>query len=118
PLRWRDKGDGSAQEAVMDIAYRVLRNADDEIFGVFVEGHRVETDVDASTLLSNREREVLSLAAAGKTASETAIILSISKRTCETHIYSAARKLDTSNTTQTVVQAILRGELHLDAPLP
>ena len=59
--------------------------------------------------LTSREREVLHWAASGKTFEEIGIILGISRRTVEAHIYNAMKKLDVYNTPQAVAKAILLG---------
>jgi LuxR family quorum sensing-dependent transcriptional regulator len=56
--------------------------------------------------LTPREREVLWWAAQGKSASEVAEILHISKRTVEEHTQNAIRKLGTDNRTQAVAIAL------------
>jgi DNA-binding CsgD family transcriptional regulator len=62
-----------------------------------------------TTQLSLREREVLYWAASGKTFEETGMILGISRKTVEAHMYKAMRKLDVYNTPQAVTKAILLG---------
>jgi LuxR family quorum sensing-dependent transcriptional regulator len=59
-----------------------------------------------SDLLTPREREALSWAAAGKSAGETSEILGITERTVTAHIVSACQKLGAANKTQAVVRAI------------
>lgn len=59
--------------------------------------------------LTDRERDCLGWAARGKSASETAEILSASTRTVEHHIASAIAKLGASNRTQAVVLALRHG---------
>ena len=63
--------------------------------------------------LSPREREVVSWLANGKTAEEIASILDLSPRTVEYHIANAGMKLNTSNRTHTVVEAIRRNQIQL-----
>ena len=60
-------------------------------------------------LLTNRERECLSLAAIGKTDWEVGEILSISGNTVHTHIENAKRKLKTTTRVHAVVTAIQQG---------
>jgi LuxR family transcriptional regulator, quorum-sensing system regulator BjaR1 len=64
--------------------------------------------------LTQREREVLAWAAAGKSAWETSTILGISEATVITHLENTRRKLHVANTTQAVVAALQSGELPLD----
>lgn len=61
--------------------------------------------------LSGRETECLYWTAAGKTASETAQIMCISRRTIEFHLASAIRKLNASNKIQAAVIAARLGLL-------
>ncbi|WP_350333105.1 helix-turn-helix transcriptional regulator [Coralliovum pocilloporae] len=63
--------------------------------------------------LSTRERRVLELTARGKTAADIADLLSISQRTVHAHLQNASGKLDASNKTQTVVEAIRYGQIVL-----
>lgn len=56
--------------------------------------------------LTDRERDVLSWAARGKTMEETSDILYISADTVQTHLMNAQRKLSASNKTHAVAQAI------------
>jgi LuxR family transcriptional regulator, quorum-sensing system regulator BjaR1 len=64
--------------------------------------------------LSTRERKVLELTATGKTAQEIAELLNISQRTVHAHLQNAGEKLDASNKTQTVVEALRYGQITLD----
>ena len=56
--------------------------------------------------LTDREREVLSWAAMGKTVQDTADILAISADTVETHIRTCMKKLHANNKTHAVARAI------------
>ena len=56
--------------------------------------------------LSERERDVLRWTAAGKTSSETGLILGISARTVNYHMTSILLKLNAVNKTQAVVKAV------------
>jgi DNA-binding NarL/FixJ family response regulator len=64
--------------------------------------------------LSNREREVLHLAAHGHTNTEIAERLCISRRTVETHRANAMRKLNLNNQTDLLRYALQRGILPPD----
>jgi LuxR family transcriptional regulator, quorum-sensing system regulator BjaR1 len=57
-------------------------------------------------LLTDRERDVLTWAARGKTVLETATILGISENTIETHFKSVYEKMNVTNKTHAVVTAI------------
>ena len=62
-----------------------------------------------SVNLTDRERDVLSWAARGKTAEDTADILMIGHETVQTHLENARRKLNALNKTHAVVTAIHLG---------
>jgi DNA-binding CsgD family transcriptional regulator len=59
--------------------------------------------------LTDRERDVLSWAARGKTQSETSIILGVAEATVETHIKHAMLKLGAGNKTHAVARALFLG---------
>ncbi|WEK31364.1 MAG: autoinducer binding domain-containing protein [Candidatus Pseudomonas phytovorans] len=61
--------------------------------------------------LTEREREVLKWTADGKSASEIADLLTLSKNTIDFHIKNAVRKLKTANKTAAVVRAAMLGLL-------
>ena len=63
--------------------------------------------------LSERERHVLQLTAIGKTAAEIADLLSISQRTVHAHLQNASDKMNASNKTHTVVEALRYGQIDL-----
>lgn len=63
--------------------------------------------------LSDRERHVLSLTAIGKTAGEIAELLAISQRTVHAHLQNAADKMNASNKTHTVIEALRHGQIRL-----
>lgn len=63
--------------------------------------------------LSERERHVLQLTAIGKTAAEIADLLSISQRTVHAHLQNAGDKMEASNKTHTVVEALRYGQIRL-----
>lgn len=56
--------------------------------------------------LSNREKEVLKWAAVGRTAWETAQIMTVSNSTVNHHLYNACAKLEVVNKTHAVAKAI------------
>jgi LuxR family quorum sensing-dependent transcriptional regulator len=66
-------------------------------------------DTGEGPLLTDRERDVLSWAARGKTVSETSDILKISKLTIEGYVGSAMRKLNASNKTHAVAKCVYLG---------
>lgn len=63
--------------------------------------------------LSDRERHVLTLTAIGKTAGEIAELLAISQRTVHAHLQNAADKMNASNKTHTVIEALRHGQITL-----
>lgn len=63
--------------------------------------------------LSERERHVLALTAIGKTAAEIADLLTISQRTVHAHLQNAGEKMNASNKTHTVVEALRHGQIRL-----
>lgn len=70
---------------------------------------RNQDAINGTVHLTDRERDVLSWAANGKTTEETALILGISPDTATGYIKSAMRKLDAVSKTQAVVRAITEG---------
>ncbi len=69
--------------------------------------------VEPAFALTDREREVLKWAGLGKTADETADILTCSRKTVEAHIQNAMTKLGATNKTQATVLAIYQGLIDL-----
>jgi DNA-binding CsgD family transcriptional regulator len=59
--------------------------------------------------LTEREKEVLTWVARGKTSSEIAIILALSERTVNFHCDQAMKRLDVINRTQAVAKALAAG---------
>ena len=68
---------------------------------------------EAGSILTKRERETINWAAQGLTSADTAVKMGITPRTVESFLTSAAVKLGSINRTQTVVEAIRRGEIVL-----
>jgi DNA-binding CsgD family transcriptional regulator len=64
---------------------------------------------NAPAKLTPREYEILSWAAAGKTAWETSQILNISQRTVEFHMGNILNKLDAVNSQQAIAIAVFNG---------
>lgn len=65
----------------------------------------------SAQVLTSREREVMSLVAAGKTSEEIALVLNIAARTVDAHIKAAAERLGATNRTHAAVLAVLRREV-------
>ncbi len=73
-----------------------------------------ELTLDPYETLTNREREILQMAAEGMTASTIAKRLSISPRTAELHRGRMMKKLGLNNQTDLIRYALKRGILPLD----
>jgi DNA-binding NarL/FixJ family response regulator len=73
-----------------------------------------ETSLDPYEKLTNREREVLHLAAEGHSSTEIAERLSISSRTVETHRANMMRKLDMRSQTDLIRYALKRGIIPME----
>jgi two-component system response regulator NreC len=73
-----------------------------------------ETPLDPYEKLTNREREVLHLAAGGDSSAEIAERLSISPRTVETHRANMMRKLDLHSQTDMIRYALRRGIIPME----
>jgi DNA-binding CsgD family transcriptional regulator len=63
--------------------------------------------------LTDREREVLTWAAQGKTSDETSVIIGRSRKTVEAHITTAMMKLGASTKTQAAIQAVALGLINV-----
>jgi two-component system response regulator NreC len=74
----------------------------------------LDAQVDGKPLLlTNREREVFELLAAGLTGQEIAVRLTVAAETVRTHIRNAMEKLDAHTRTGAVVQALDTHEIEL-----
>ncbi len=80
-------------------------------FRLLIEAGRL--DVSRPGDLSERERHVLQLTSIGKTAAEIADLLTISQRTVHAHLQNASDKMNASNKTHTVVEALRYGQIAL-----
>lgn len=83
---------------------------------IFMLAHRMHqamrdfiTPVSAEIRLTAREKEVLQWISAGKTSEEIGIILTVSNKTVQYHLYNAMRKLDVFSRAQAVSKAIACG---------
>ncbi len=83
----------------------------DRAFRALIELGRL--DLQRPGDLSERERHVLKLTAIGKTAAEIAGLLRISQRTVHAHLQNASDKMNASNKTHTVVEAMRYGQITL-----
>ena len=68
----------------------------------------------SSVILSSREKEVLNWLKRGKSSWEMSVILGISKRTVDFHVYNIIEKLGTTNRTQAVAVATRLGLIDID----
>ncbi len=73
-----------------------------------------DTDVDPYETLTTRERELLHLVAEGHSSSEIAGLMSISKRTVETHRTNVNRKLGLRTQADLIRYTLRRGILPLE----
>ncbi len=75
--------------------------------------HQIMQSIDeeqAGTVrLSDREEEILYWTAAGKTSSETGMIIGISEKTVQYHLYNSMKKLNVYSKPQAVAKAVLLG---------
>lgn len=74
---------------------------------------RVDMAKSADVSLTNRERDILSWVACGKTVRDIATILAISEHTVGEHLKHVRRKLGTSNSAHSIVRALQLGHLRL-----
>ncbi|WP_318012001.1 helix-turn-helix transcriptional regulator [Mesorhizobium sp. ESP-6-4] len=63
-------------------------------------------------VLTDREKEVLLWAAAGKTSSETSQIVGLTERTVKWHTMRAREAFGVATTTQAVVEAVRKRLIH------
>jgi DNA-binding NarL/FixJ family response regulator len=105
----------------------LLKDADvDEVSNAIRSAHRGEVHLDASVArrlmaslrapkadplgaLTEREREILRMVAAGKANKQIAEELVISERTARTHVSNILRKLDLASRTQAALWAVREG---------
>ncbi|AID34845.2 MULTISPECIES: LuxR family transcriptional regulator [Mesorhizobium] len=71
-----------------------------------------DDDKDGDGPLTDREKEVLLWAAAGKTSSETSQILGLAERTVKWHAARAREAFGVATTTQAIVEAVRRRLIH------
>jgi len=83
----------------------------------YIQRARTSASLDLYDTLTNREREVLQLAAEGHTNAEVATRLFISPRTVETHRANVMHKLGLRSQTELVRYALERGILSMEPKL-
>jgi DNA-binding CsgD family transcriptional regulator len=86
-----------------DYTVRPIKDANGDVVSLIPECY------DTPQALTGREKEVLYWTAVGKTASETGIILGISRRTVEWYAQSARRKINATNIVQAIAMSIKAG---------
>lgn len=98
---------------------RLLRECKDvfQLIGLYFHAHatvKVPTGMkwpEGEGVLTQRERQCLAWAAAGKTAADTAVLIGIAPRTVVFHLEKAREKLNASSIAQCVAVAMRRGLL-------
>ena len=73
-----------------------------------------ETVLDPATPLTDREMEVLKLAAQGSSNKQIGTVLEVSPRTVQTHLGHIFEKLQVASRTEAVIQGLRQGWLNLD----
>jgi DNA-binding CsgD family transcriptional regulator len=68
---------------------------------------------ESKSLLTPRQRQCLQWVRAGKTSWEIGEIMSLSEHTINEHLGEARRRLNVHTTTQAVIEAALRGLIHI-----
>jgi len=88
----------------------LTKPVDFEMLGIVVENRLRRANNGSSResgpFLTDREKEVLTWVARGKTSSEIGTILSLAERTVNFHCDQAMKRLDVKNRTQAVAKAI------------
>jgi DNA-binding NarL/FixJ family response regulator len=85
----------------------------ERVITAYIEQSR-SADLDPHETLTPREREVLQLAAEGKSSTSIAARLHLSHRTVENHRANLMRKLGLQNQTELVRYAVRRGLIPLE----
>ena len=85
-----------------------------KVFSRFGGSSRESVEPAQSIELSERETEILKLAAQGLSNQEVADKLFLSRRTIQSHLANIFRKMDVGSRTEAVLQALKRGWLGLD----
>lgn len=78
----------------------------DMLFEDYLVRLKTQNVQDSYELLTEREKQVLQLLAAGKSNKEVATVLSVGLSTIETHRLNLMRKLDLHNTAELVLYAV------------
>jgi NarL family two-component system response regulator LiaR len=85
-----------------------------KVFSRFGAGGRDSAGTTQTAELSEREMEILRLAARGMSNQDIATKLYLSRRTVQAHLANIFRKMDVGSRTEAVLQALRNGWLNLD----
>ena len=85
-----------------------------KVFSRFGSAGRGVTEPAPPAELSEREMEILKLAAKGMSNQDIAAQLYLSRRTVQSHLANVFRKMDVGSRTEAVLQALRKGWLGLD----
>jgi NarL family two-component system response regulator LiaR len=85
-----------------------------KVFSRFGVTGRESVEAAQLTELSDREMEILRLAARGLSNQDIAVRLYLSRRTVQAHLANIFRKMDVGSRTEAVLQALRNGWLNLD----
>ncbi len=85
-----------------------------KVFSRFGNTEQVARELAQAEDLSEREMEILRLAAKGMSNQDIAGKLFLSRRTVQAHLANIFRKMDVGSRTEAVLQAMRRGWLNLD----
>jgi NarL family two-component system response regulator LiaR len=85
-----------------------------KVFKRFGIGGRESEETTKLAELSDREMEILRLAARGLSNQDIAVRLYLSRRTVQAHLANIFRKMDVGSRTEAVLQALRNGWLNLD----
>ncbi len=85
-----------------------------KVFSQFRPSLQEQDDENQMTDVSEREMEILQLAAKGMSNQEIADSLYLSRRTVQAHLGNIFRKMDVGSRTEAILQAIKRGWLNVD----
>lgn len=96
-----------------DLTHRVRPVVHLMALHAFVRSRQLSKRQRDRSLLTPRERQVLTMAAQGYSAYRTASLLGIAERTVTAHVVSACGKLKAANKTAAVAQAIFHGHISL-----
>lgn len=93
---------------------RILEYVVPHLHQAFMRILNVSGPTHAASVLSSREKEVLQWLKCGKSSWDISVILGISERTVNFHIYNMMHKLGATNRTQIVSIAVHLGLIKLD----